>query len=126
VGLSFVCGYVFTSHGGGALRYEGTILKVTEPLASLWNTSHEKSLAFYLSCLQRAALKGEMPLAITQMDTKNRICVFGGPFIGQILSVMLCAAERQARARTLSAINSDLWGSQSKRDQSNAFPGQTF
>jgi hypothetical protein len=54
--------YVFTSHGGGALRYEGTILKVTEPLASLWNTSHEKSLAFYLSCLQRAALKGEMPL----------------------------------------------------------------
>lgn len=63
MGLSFcVWIYVFTSHGGGALRYEGTILKVTEPLASLWNTSHEKSLAFYLSCLQRAALKGEMPL----------------------------------------------------------------
>lgn len=66
--------------------------------------------------------------AITQMDTKNRICVFGmGPFIGQILSVMLCAsAVAGARAHTLSAINSDLWRSQSKRDQSDAFPRANF
>lgn len=26
---------ILTSHGGGALRYEGTILNVTEPRASL-------------------------------------------------------------------------------------------
>lgn len=28
---------VLTSHGGGALLYDGTILNVTEPRASRWN-----------------------------------------------------------------------------------------
>jgi len=82
---------VFTSHGGGALRYEGTILKVTEPLASLWNISHKKTLAFYLLWLQ-LYIKGRD--AITQMDTKTPM--YGCHFIGQILS----AAEH-----TLYAIN---------------------
>lgn len=34
-----------TSHGGGALRYDGTILNVTDPRASRWKLIKEKLIA---------------------------------------------------------------------------------
>lgn len=38
-----------TSQGGGALLYDGTILNVTEPLASLWKFNEKNKVSMLFS-----------------------------------------------------------------------------